>query len=220
MAEHKMEYPSNSELKKNPGPSKEEPQEEKVVVKVVSGVVRRQKRGPLSKLRETFMGSDARSVGSFLLQEVVIPATKNMISDAGSQGLERLLFGEARSNRRRSSNNHRESYSNYHRAYRSERDPRDRDRDAPRHLSSKARANHDFDDILLDSRGEAEEVLDSLGDLLARFGSVTVADLYELVGTTSDFPDNKWGWEELRTARVRQVRHGYLIDLPRPHVLD
>ena len=48
----------------------------------------------------------------------------------------------------------------------------------------------------------------------------TVADLYELVGVTGEYTDNKYGWDSLGSASVTRVRGGYLVDLPRTRLLD
>lgn len=71
-------------------------------------------------------------------------------------------------------------------------------------------------DIVLASRSDAEEVLTQLRALLNDYGFVTVSDLYDLVGITSKITDNKYGWTDLKTAVIKGVRTGYLLDLPIP----
>jgi hypothetical protein len=72
----------------------------------------------------------------------------------------------------------------------------------------------------LATRVEAEEVIDRLFDVVSRYETATVADLYEMVGVTGNYTDDKWGWTDLRGASVQRVRNGYLLDLPRPEPLD
>lgn len=95
-----------------------------------------------------------------------------------------------------------------------------RRRDEPRTVSRQARARHDFDEIILENRVEAEEVLDRLFERIEEYGTATVADLYDLVGMTGDYTDNKYGWTGLATASVSRTKGGYVLDLPRPEVLD
>lgn len=83
-------------------------------------------------------------------------------------------------------------------------------------MSRRARARHDFDEIVLTSRAEAEDVIDRLFDLVGKYDTASVADLYELVGFDSAHTDYKWGWTDLRGAGVAKVREGYLLDLPDP----
>jgi hypothetical protein len=87
-------------------------------------------------------------------------------------------------------------------------------------MSRQARARHNFDEIVLDDRAEAEEVIDRLFDLVSRYESASVADLYELVGLASSHTDHKWGWSDLHGAGVSRIRGGYLLDLPEPEPLD
>jgi hypothetical protein len=87
-------------------------------------------------------------------------------------------------------------------------------------LSKQARATHDFNEVVIPDRGQAEQVLDTLVDVVSTYGVATVYDLYELLGITGDFPDQKWGWDDLRASRVDRVRDGYLLNLPRPKPVD
>jgi hypothetical protein len=87
-------------------------------------------------------------------------------------------------------------------------------------MSRTGRAKHDFDEVVLESRGEAEEVLSNLVDSIIDYGQATVADFYDLVGIATNFVDGKWGWTDLRNASVSRVRGGYLINLPRTQPLD
>jgi hypothetical protein len=89
-----------------------------------------------------------------------------------------------------------------------------------RAISRQARSRHNFDEIVLDQRAEAEEVIDRLFDVVNRYESATVADLYELVGLSSTHTDNNWGWTDLTGAGVSRIRGGYLLDLPEPEPFE
>lgn len=214
------EFPGNSRRVLKPTEKKEKTTPEKKIERVVeSEVVRRRK--PLGKrFLETFAGGDAKSVLGYVMMDVLLPAAKDTIADAVSQGIERMLFGEVRSTSRRTG--HRPTggssgYVSYNRY--TSGNPAMR-REEPRSVSSRARARHDFDEIILATRVEAEEVIDRLFDLVSRYESATVADLYELVGVSGNYTDDKWGWTDLRGAGVTRVRNGYLLDLPKPENLD
>lgn len=200
------DFPSNSHK------AREKKDEPKKIEKIIQGSVVKKKK-PLSKrVVETFLGDDVGSVSSYILYDVLIPAAKTTISDMVSSGIEMLLFGEAKGARtRRDKGRSYVSYNNYYNKG---------DRYERREPSLRNRSRHNFDDIILDSRGEAEEVLSHLVDLVDDYGMASVADLYDLVGITSNFTDNKYGWTNLSSASVSRVRDGYLIDLPRAMPLD
>jgi hypothetical protein len=207
-------YPSNSKRAKE---EKEEVEPKKVEQITTGQVVRRRK--PLSKrISESFIGGDARSVWGFITLDVLLPAAKDMLTDAVSQGMERLVYGEVRSTSRRLGG-YRPSttYTNYQRFGSSSSVRREEPR---QQISQRARANHDFDEIILATRVEAETVIDRIFDLVAKYEMATVADLYDLVGISGNYTDDKWGWTDIRGAGVTRVRNGYLLDLPRPEPLN
>lgn len=198
-----------------------EPVEEvvdKKLEKVVTGDVSR-RRKPLGKrFAETIFGGDGKGVLQYILLDVLVPAAKDTIADVVSQGIERALFGEARSSSRRTGARTpgSSSYVSYNRYSGS---PHSSRREEPRELSRRSRANHDFDEIILATRIEADEVLSRMDDLLKKYESVSVGDLCELVGIDSNYTDEKWGWTDLADAGIRRVRSGYLLDLPKPEPL-
>ena len=215
----KNTFPSNSKSAKRE-PQQQPKVEDRKLEKVVTGVVKKQKRGLGKRIAETFLEDNTKSVGSYIFHDVLIPAAKSMICDIVGWGgfAEMFLFGGERRGRSGGKRDNGRSYTSYGSYYRTtDRDNRDRDR---RDISRTSRARHDFDEIILETRGEAEEVLSHLVDLTIDYQQATVADLYDLVGITSNFTDNKYGWTDLRSASVTRVRDGYLINLPRTQILD
>jgi hypothetical protein len=204
------EFPPNTKLGMQQ-PEAETP-EEKKVEPVVTGEVSRRKKPLTKRFHETFFGGDMRGSANFVVFSVLVPAAKEMLVEAGAKGIERLIYGESM---RKSSSSSPSPYGHfaYNRVPPSTRPP------APS-ISRRARARHDFDEIILQSRGEGEEVLERMYDLLQRYESVSVADLYELTGIQSAHTDQKWGWVDLRGSTVQRTRQGgYVVDLPEPQPL-
>lgn len=200
----KSDFPSNSKTEKK---------EVKKVEKVIKGNVKQKKKSLGKKFIETFVGEDIENVGQYIIYDVLVPAAKDAISDMIEGGISMLFYnGDKRGSRTRRSGS--KSYVSYDKcSYGS----RDRDR---REFSSKSRARFNFDDIVLETRGEAEEVLSHLVDLTIDYDQATVADLYDLVGITGNFTDNKYGWTDLSSASVSRTRDGYVLNLPKTMLLD
>ena len=200
-------FPSNSHRSRI---EKEEPK--KVVTKVISGNAVKKKKTFWRRMTDTLFGEDVESVSSYIVHDVLIPAAKNTLSDIVTGGIEMLLFGDRQASRAQRNGRGRSyvSYSNYYKG----------DRRDDRQPQSRNRMRHNFEDVILESRGEAEEVLNNLVDLVVDYGMASVADLYDLVGISTSYTDNKYGWTNLSTARPVRVRGGYLLDLPRPMPLD
>lgn len=213
------EFPGNSQRPRPARPEKTEPR--KKAEQVVQGDVIRRKK-PLSKrISEIFVGQSPKGAMEFVTFEVLVPAAKDMFADAISQGFERLIFGEARSSSRRTGG-YRPGGGTGHISYNrySGSGPL-RGKEEPRYeMSRRGRAAHDFDEIILPTRVEADEVIDRLVEMADKYQAATVGDLYDLVGIDSAHTDEKWGWRNLRDAGITRVRDGYLLDLPRPESLD
>lgn len=194
----------------------------KITPVVTEGVTRRKK--PLGKkAAEFFGGGDAKGVAAFVLIDVLLPAAKDMLADAVSQGAERMIYGEARSTSRRGRRGGSSGGAFGDFAYNRVSDDRHRSsrREDPRpSLSRKARNNFDFDEIVIETRVAATNVIDQMYALLSQYGVVTVADLYDLVDFESNHADKRFGWTALTGAGVDRIRNGYVLDLPRPESLD
>jgi hypothetical protein len=193
--------------------------ERKKLEPVVKGVTVKQKPSIFTKFKESFLGEGA-NVGEFVVYDILVPALRNTISDMGF-GLIEMFFGTSR-DRGRSSRVIRDrgrSYIDYRGASSGRDRGRDRDRDDYRDIDRRDRARHEFGNVLFDSRGEAEDVLARLVDLIQEYGEATVAAFYELSRIESTHADSNYGWTNLRDAYTDRVRNGYIIVFPQTRPL-
>lgn len=215
MAERAMperdDYPNNSDRAKE----KREKQAEKKPVKVTKGKVVQKKRPFLKRVKDAFGIKESQGVLDYILFDIIIPATQNMILDSIINGAEMAILGETRGRRGRRDYGGGSRYRYDKVSFRGEDrwDRRDReDRRAPRGMG-------DYEDIVFDSDRDAERVISGLVDMIDAYGQATVADLYDLSGITPEYTVGSFGWRNLGSARVRRGRDGYYLDLPRPIVL-
>jgi len=195
--------------------SKSKPQDAKKIEQVVENGVSRRRKSLRKQFKDTFVAGDARTATRYMMFEVVLPAARDMIVEAMHQGMEKLIFGDSRRRGATPPQAGPTGHISYNRYGASAM------RGGPqRAISRQARGRHDFDEIILDNRAEAEEVIDRLFNLVSQYDSATVADLYELVGLSATHTDHKWGWTDLMGAGVSRIRGGYLLDLPEPEPLD
>ena len=54
-----------------------------------------------------------------------------------------------------------------------------------------------------------------MNELIDTYDVVSVADLYDLVGKSCNYTDNKYGWTNIRNAEPIRVRDGYLLKMPK-----
>ena len=195
------EYPDNSHSSREQ--RQDSNQQERKLEKVVSGETKTRKKSTGQKFANIFVPEDVESVKSYILMDVVIPGVKNAIADAISI----MLFGEVGRLGRGGKSGSRISYQKY---YRDDRDDR-RDYSRPR-----SAASFEYDDIICETRGDADMVLDQLESAIANDGMASVAELYDLAGMTCrTYTANKYGWTDIRTAKVVRIRDGYILQLPR-----
>ena len=196
-----MDYKPNShKYHKEQAQSNEE---RKKFEKVITGQAKT-KKNEIRKFTDIFIAEDTKAVKSYILADVLIPRLKDTFVDIITGAVNMLFYGQAGS-RKTSSTASRVSYRSY---YDRKEDPRAAD-------DSRARTRYSYDDITLESRAEAEEVLDRLDEAIKAYGMVSVGDLYDLVGISSEYTDQKYGWYNLRNAEVVRVREGYLLKLPK-----
>lgn len=208
------EFPPNSEA------SRRQIEENKELPRVTTGDPTVRRRPLRKQFKDVFIAGDTRSAVRYAVMDVVLPMARDLVFEAVSEGFNKLIFGESRRYRgttRPQSGDY--GYVAYNR-YTTPNLPASRMTSPQRALSRQARAQHDFDEIVLDSRAEAEQVIDELFEVVSRYESASVADLYQLVGLPSHHTDHKWGWTDLHGSGVSRVRGGYLLDLPDPEPLD
>lgn len=191
--------------------SKEEQQlPEKNVTPVVSAEnVKTKKKSGFQKFFSTFITEDVDDIGDWALHDVIVPAIKRLIDE--------MVHGLLYSGERRTASNSKYNRIGYT-TYTTYNNPSSVNK--PPVQEKKSNSVLDYDDIVVNNRGDAEVILSKLCELVEVYGSASVADLYDIVGKTHTFVYNKWGWTDLRNADVTRVRDGYLIKLPRIISLD
>jgi hypothetical protein len=199
------EYPSNSRAKK------EAEQARPKLTKVTTQGVRVKKKTFGDSLKYGVWGKYVKPALIFAGVSIILPAIKDMAEDAVT-GMIRGAFNGGqydRSSRSKGST----SFTNYSK-YSGEK------KEEKRVLSDRARSAHDFSELILDSRAECEYILETLEDLVDRYGHAKVSDMYSLAGISGSFTDDKWGWFDLSTAGVRRHQGGYLLQMPRTQPID
>lgn len=214
-----MEFEGNSNSAKRSGAPVKKTAEpvKKVEQKVSAGAVVRKKQPISKRLKEHFFPSRDESVSDYVVFGVLLPAAQNAISEAVSQGIDIIMFGEASRGSRRTRARTRTEYSRMSgrrpAPWEQQEDPREQ-------VSRRARATHSFDLFVIPERGDAEEVLDELINCLSQYDQVTVGDFYDAIGETKEFTDENYGWTTLAGTRIIAAgRDGWVIDLPPTELL-
>lgn len=191
--------------------------EKKESKKIVKNKVRVKEKTIGQKFMNLFVADDIKSFGTYILEDIIVLAAKNMIcdvldtaSDSFGKAIEEVLFGsDGRRKKKRSGTQSYVSYDQYS------------NRKVTRANMTNSSRRNDVSDVIFESKADAMEVLDQMVDMIEEFGEVSIAHFYDLVDVRMVPSDNDYGWNNLSAARVRPIRGGeFIIDFPRPIRLE
>lgn len=172
------------------------------------------KKKPAAKrLRESLGLEETRTVGDYLVWDVLLPSAKDMLADLVKKGIDVFLYGGTSQSPSRKAGRGHVSYDGYYSAKR---------RDEIRKVDVRNRYVHDFSSFVFPDRQMADIVLSEMCECIDNYDFVKVSDFYSMVGETerSNFTDHSFGWDNLSTATIERTRDGYVLDLPKPIKLN
>ena len=192
---------------------KSDPVENKIIEKVVVTEVITKKKSVGRKFKDVFFGGDFSTAGQYAVAEIILPALRNAVSATVSGFVDRALWGDSASRRRPTEYRPNIQYGSFF-----QRDPREMSRPpsmgARQSYRPDPRTRRDNMQFIVSTRAEAEMVVERMIDILEKYDAVSMADLNTMLGLPTTHIDNKWGWVYLNNLEIRQVREGYLLDLP------
>ena len=184
---------------------------EKRVQTVVKNPARARKN-EVRKIADIFISEDVANVKNYIFMDVLVPAIKKAIYDIVTNGIDMFLYGGTGKGKTSSSPGGKVSYRNYY----------EQKNTSNYRGSENVRSNtgFEYDDIEFQHRGEAEAALQQMHDAIARYGMVTVADLYDMAGLSAPYTSQKYGWMSVNNVSVARTRDGYVLKLPRAVPID
>ena len=178
--------------------------ERKRMEKITTGEVKTTKHSTSNSIVEVFAP---------VIADAIVPTLKDALVSIITNGINILVYGDSDSS---GSSRPISSISYGHTNY--SRISTDRKTGGRPNAQNKNRQN--FDDLIFESRGEAQIVLDELRNAIDKYGVVTVLDAYDLCGETAPYTSDKYGWMNLENAYIERNRQGYVIRFPRAVPID
>lgn len=187
----------------------------------------KKKKGLMGRLVTGIVGPEGLpGIGSYVSEEIIVPAIKNIIEDAVTSGIGMILHGDSRRGAPRSYTRHNPNRymtyggsprptTNYTSRYTSmQPEPQQRN------LQSRG-SSRGLEDFIIENREDASYILVTLTEHADMYGSVSIADYYDLIGQPTEYTDNNYGWtgESILHAHVRPTRGGHVIKFPNPEVI-
>lgn len=174
---------------------------------------KREKKTIWQRIKASIFVAGPKEIKAAIIEDVILPAIKDTfadtmysIVDVAVYGRNASRHGRSRSGRRGSSRSS-SSVIDYNKESTKNRN---------RSRSTRGSSGYDFDNVIFDSREEADEVFQDLVDTLNEYGEVTVYYFYERSGITAEFPDQDWGWKSLDGTGYIYTSEGISLDLPKP----
>lgn len=164
-------------------------------------------------VRSMILSEETDGIGSYILNDILIPAVKELIADVIINSTNMTLFGNSRGTRRGITDN--VSFrNNYNRISTSKvSNSRSYERQLP--ARSERYSTYQYDQVGFGSKREAEEVIDCLNEIIDTYNHASVMDFYELAKVTGEFTDNDYGWTSPIPNRTRYTSSGWIIDFPK-----
>lgn len=195
---------------------------------IVTAQPKKAKKSLLGRLVTGVVGPDGLpGIGAYVNEEIIKPAFKDIVVNSVISGINMLVYGDRGHGPTRGGggyNTHRGyGYSrpstNYNNRYSPNTSPRPSSYQEDRRPVPNPRRGG-VEEYILD-RHDASQVLVSLTESAERYGHVSVADYYDLIGVPSQFTDNQYGWtyENIIHANIVPSRGGFLIRLPNVEVI-
>ena len=172
------------------------------------------KKSDIAKFADVFITEDINSVKNYVIVDVLVPAIKKAISDIVTNGIDMILYGESGNpSHTKNSISSKISYTPYYKMSSSSQ------KEQP--SASRPKTVYDYDDVLFPSKGAAEKFLLDMDAVIREYGLISLADYYDMAHVTSQHTTNKYGWTDLREAKVvGNPRTGYTIKFPKPGPLN
>lgn len=206
-----IDYAANSHA------SKEPPIEKVEAEKVITGSVVKKKKSLGGKFREVFIGADAKSIAMYIITDVLIPGARDIFFDTVTKGAGRMAYGERGGRSGVGISGMKTPYNTpVNRAFSSGMNAIQTVPFGNRMFQQPNTPKATTEDFVLSNREDAEVIIDKMNDRIQQYGAMSLYDLKKMLGSPTAHTDNKWGWESLRGAQMKQVREGWLMELPNP----
>lgn len=205
-----INYPNNSNAAKRNAVEGQKSVAEREVKKVIKDQVVIKKKNEIQKLADVFLSEDVSNVKGYIFNDVIVPAIRDTLFDIVTKGAKMIFYGAKGSSGTDKFTSSRISYRQYY----------DDNRRYTSSTEESLKSKFDYEDMEFTSRSDAEDVLDQMDAMLEKYKRVSVLDLYDMIDVTAPFTSEKYGWTNLRDAKIIPTKGAYKLKLPRATPLD
>lgn len=155
-------------------------------------------------IRTIFEGSDDMgAIADYLLDDVLLPALKKALSEAGRGAWDKLIYRD-----HKPSSTTKVEPIGYSGIF---------ERKSGSSSQARGTAKPRFGTLTLDNIDDCKMLLANMQAIIDRNGTVSVLQLYDMAGQNTDvYTAQKYGWANIDTARIIKTDDGWRLDMPIP----
>ena len=175
---------------------------------VVNGKPANKEKSLFKKITDTFSAGNIHDARDYVIRDVLIPGLLDILYDGITRGVGRIIYGEKGSSVR-NNNGRGVNYNGIRRLSDGETLRRTKN-------ETSVVGVYDYNEIELETKADADRLLDSMCEYLEIHDIISVADMYSMANYKSgDYTDNNWGWDSLAGSHVKRTSDGWTLVLPR-----
>lgn len=179
---------------------------------VVSGSTSVSKNTDPSNLVSKFLVEGVRTAGKSMITDVLLPQCKQAVYNAIINGINVLFWGPGGMKKSTTvlGAGTKVNYAGANKAA------------SVQKVTATVKATMDPEDVTFETRMDAQNVYDTMLEVIDQYDKVSLADFLELANVANDnFTYRKYGWTNLPPADIRRLGNGsYYIRFPKMQVLQ
>lgn len=219
---NKVESKTNVNLDVTPKAKEDKLADREAPKKVISGKVKKQKKGLMERFVVAIIGPDGLpAIGAYLLKEVIGPSLLQLTAESLKSGIDMIAYKNQGAPNVTHANPRVpvRPQTNYAAQYHSPTSmvssaaPVEQNRVVP----TRARV----EEYSIADRNEAFRVVEALKAQAFGFNHATLADYYDMIDVPSEYTHHNYGWtsEDLEKVTLMPTRGGTIIKFPPARVL-
>lgn len=219
---NKVESKTNVNLDVTPKQREDKMVDREAPKKVISGKVKKQKKGLMERFVVAIIGPDGLpAIGAYLLKEVIGPSLLQLTAESLKSGIDMIAYknqgapNATHANPRVPVRPQTNYAAQYHSptAVATSATPVEQGRVVP----TRARV----EEYSIADRNEAFRVVEALKAQAFGFNHATLADYYDMIDVPSEYTHHNYGWtaEDLEKVTLMPTRGGTIIKFPPARVL-
>lgn len=170
-------------------------------------------RSLFKKIGETFATGNLKDARDYIITDVVVPGILDLLYDGATRGLGKLIYGNGAAKKKVKGISGTD-YSGIRRLSDGEAWRRSSVED--RRKETAISAIYDYNELELETKADAEVLLDCMIEYIDSHDIISVADMYSMANYNSgNYTDNYWGWDSLAGSHIKRTDNGWTLVLPR-----